>query len=110
MEFSLPLCLIPFKLNDYLPRVKKFYEDKGKKKIEKFAIEEQQKKGMKLKILNWDSKKGLTNITLDGESRGLDLNNRNTRYEFHNIHDIDSPEAQFLFSIAKKYIYELNKN
>jgi len=109
MNFELPLCIIPFEPDEYLQRVSNFIKKRGKTKIGKFVKEEEKEMRMKLKNLIWDNQRGLRNLTLEGGNRGLDLSDDNTRYMFHNIHNTNCPEAQFLFNIARYYITELYK-
>ncbi|OGJ12724.1 hypothetical protein A3K82_02575 [Candidatus Pacearchaeota archaeon RBG_19FT_COMBO_34_9] len=107
-DFSLPFCIIPERiLENYEERVKKFYSRGGKIRIERYKKSLEDNFNLNIKSLIWDYLKGLTNITLSA-SIGLDLDNG--RYVFHNLEDINLPEAKIMFKIAKKYLELLKIN
>jgi hypothetical protein len=109
MGFELPLCTIPEEIREnYEERVSSFYQLGRKEDIENSVIEIQREYGLKIKNLIWDEKRGLTNVTLNS-SFGLDLREDNRRYAFHNLENMESKEAKFLFEIALSYVLELSR-
>lgn len=105
--FNLPLCIIPLEiLENYGERVKRFYHDGGKRRLEEYVKGIENNFNRKIKDLGWDDEEGLTNITLS-PSIGLDLGDG--RYVFHNMENTNLPEAKVMFEIAKKYIELLNE-
>jgi len=101
MGFELPLCILPFEIQeDYRRRVKRFFERGYREEIERLKEEVELRESFEIR-LSWDNDKGLKNISLPPH-RGLDFNGR--RYVFHNVFNENSKEGQALFQIAKKYV------
>ena len=106
-DFSPPSYTIPLEIQkSYKERVRRFYHDGGKRRLEEYVKGVENNFNLKIKSLGWDEDLGLTNITLS-PSIGLDLDN--IRYIFHNLENMNSPEAKAMFEIAKKYIELLNE-
>ncbi len=106
MDFKLPLCRILLEKEDYLNKVKQFYNKNKQNKITLYIKEIEQKYNLQIRCLDWDEKEGLRNINIF--SGGLDLDLNQMRYTFHNI----PPETNYekaTFEIAKKYLEELIK-
>ena len=106
IEFELPLGIIPRRIwNNYKERVKRFYKTKGSEDIESYTEEIKKQKNVKVRLV-WDETRGLRSVSLGWG--GLDLDENEGRYIFHNIYNMESPEAIALFEIAKRYISLLN--
>ncbi|MDP2672929.1 MAG: hypothetical protein Q8O84_03905 [Nanoarchaeota archaeon] len=106
MDFNLPLCRINLEKEDYLEKVKKFYNKNKQNIITPYTKEVEQKYNLQIRCLDWDEKEGLRNINIF--SGGLDLEIDQMRYVFHNINP-ESKCEKATFEIAKKYLEELIK-
>ncbi len=101
-KFELPFCMIPRSIRkNYTERVKQFYQQQGKEEIEKYAKDVEKKYGLEFESLIWDNESGLKSICFMGS--GLDLEDRFSKYIFHNIPS-ESSREKAAFELAKKYI------
>lgn len=90
---------------DYQNKINKFYENKGKEKVENFLKEIKEKYNESI-CLYWDEKKGLTNIIFHIDS-GADLDQFNEEFVWANLGSKKTKEP--ILEIIKKYKSLLNK-
>ena len=88
----IPVVRLP---NDYKDKVKIFYEENGRNKLEEYS------KNINNEVrLHWDEILGLKNISL--WSSGLDLNERFCNFTEHNVYSFE--QATIFFAIATAYL------
>ena len=98
MKLENKLLLLP---ENFESKMKYFYGRKWREKIEEYAQEIESEYNIKFRIINWNEKKGLVNISTS-PSTGLDL--ITNRFVPHNIYDLESKEAEPLVKLALYYI------
>jgi len=95
---------------DYEALVPRFYEEGRRETVEKYKTKLEkllEERGTPLDIrLQWDERRGLTNISV-GTQGGLDLNDLNGTFQEHNLGWTNGFMAGF---IAMKYVSELLKS
>ena len=94
----IPVVRLP---TDYKERVKIFYEENGRDKLEEYArsLSDEEREIR----LNWDERLGLKNISL--LSSGLDLDERTYMFIEHNVHSFE--QASIFFAVATFYFHLL---
>ena len=95
-----PLLLLP---DDYKGKIKRFYDVSGEDRMRVYAAKLKREHNIEIRTLNFDKEKGLTNVSTS-PSIGLDLDINGTRFQAHNIYDLESKEAEPLVKIILKYI------
>lgn len=91
----IPVVRLP---TDYKDRVKIFYKEDGKNKLEEYAnslLDEEREI-----ILFWDDILGLKNISV--LLYGLDLDEKMFRFTEHNVYSFE--QATILFTVATAYL------
>src|SRR3989344_5541345 len=95
-----PLLILP---EDYKGKIKRFYDVSGEDRMRVYAAKLKREHNIEIRTLNFDKEKGLTNVSTS-PSIGLDLDINGTRFQAHNIYDLESKEAEQLVKIILKYI------
>ncbi len=97
----IPVVRLP---NDYKDRLKTFYENGGRDKLEEY-IKKMPNKEIRL---SWDENKilGLKSISL--LLSGLDLDEKMFKFTEHDVHSFE--QANILFSVATFYLHHLIGN
>ncbi len=90
----IPVVRLPI---DYKEKVKIFYKENGRDKLEGYAMSLSDQIEIRL---NWDEIVGLKNISL--LSSGLDLDEKMFRFTEHNVHSFE--QATILFTVATAYL------
>lgn len=93
-----PLLLLPKNFEEKIPR---FYEQRGKEQIEEYAKQIEREYKIDFRLIAWDDRKGLVNIS-NTPSTGLDLQER--RFVPHNIWDLTSEFAEPVVKVVLVYI------